>query len=357
MRMEDYRQAMEREIRVVQARERRMERAAHREHLSSVAAKGREKIPDNVQSALEEGFTQGFRAVFRHGFALLKRTYCRDEIAYNEEEQRKLFDDCGVQKGLAKVRKTAKAHYGRELLATTAEGAGLGLLGIGLPDIVLFCGFLMRGLSMLAIRYGCDPDSPEERMLMLKMIEAALAKGKAYEKKNNEVDNALCWPETLLYIGEKAQIKKTAKRLAQELLALKFVQGIPVAGILAAPGNPVCYHKIMTYARVKYYKRYLRQMTPFSMKEGVVYYNGRACACEENEAGVREEGPDAWGFGTSVKRGDYVRYLRAGDDGQKKWRCLEQDTSCSIESVGTRLEIVEVDGEELRWIAYTGTEL
>ncbi len=357
MRMEDYRQAMARESRVVQARERRLEKAAQREHLSSLAAKEREKIPDSVRSALEEGFTQGFRAVFKHGSVLLKKTYCQGEIAYNEEAQRKLFDECGVQKGLAKVRKTAKEHYGRELAATTAEGAGLGLLGIGLPDIVLFCGFLMRGLSMLAIRYGCDPDNPEERMLMLKMIEAALTKGKKYEKKNSEVDDALCWPETLLHIGEKAQIKKTAKQLAQELLVLKFVQGIPVAGILAAPGNPVCYHKIMTYARVKYYKRYLQQMTPFSMKEGVVYYNGEACVCEEREAGVREDGPDAWGFGTRVKRGNYIRYIETGDDRQKKWQYLEEDTSCSIGNVGTRLEIVEVDGEELRWIAYTGTEL
>ncbi len=38
---------------------------------------------------------------------------------------------------------------------------------------------------------------------------------------------------------------------------MKFIQGLPVVGIIGGMGNPVYYRKIMDYIQLKYKKRYL----------------------------------------------------------------------------------------------------
>lgn len=41
------------------------------------------------------------------------------------------------------------------------------------------------------------------------------------------------------------------------MLFLKFIQGLPVVGILGGMANPVYYNKVMKYVQLKYRKRYL----------------------------------------------------------------------------------------------------
>ena len=102
--------------------------------------------------------------------------------------------------------------------------------------------------------YGIDYNTPEERYLILKMMEAALAKGDAWQQCNQEVD-ALLMGSSKQQIKE--QIDRTASAFAVDMLLLKFVQGIPVVGIIGGAGNPVYYHKILKYVKLKYQKRYL----------------------------------------------------------------------------------------------------
>ena len=47
------------------------------------------------------------------------------------------------------------------LLASAVEGVGLGALGIGMPDIVLFTSVVLRGCYETALRYGFTYDTPE----------------------------------------------------------------------------------------------------------------------------------------------------------------------------------------------------
>ena len=55
----------------------------------------------------------------------------------------------------------------------------------------------------------------------------------------------------------KRQIEKTANAFATEMLVTKFIQGLPVVGMLGGAANPVYYQKIMRYIQLKYRKRYL----------------------------------------------------------------------------------------------------
>ena len=71
-----------------------------------------------------------------------------------------------------------------------------------------------------------------------------------------EVDaDIFCLQETKL----QEQIRQTADVFAVDMLLAKFVQGVPVAGILGGICNPVYYRRILNYVQLKYQKRYLLQ--------------------------------------------------------------------------------------------------
>ena len=53
------------------------------------------------------------------------------------------------------------------------------------------------------------------------------------------------------------QLKGTAKTFALDMLLLKFLQGLPLVGVLGGAGNPVYYRRVMVYVQLLYYKRYL----------------------------------------------------------------------------------------------------
>lgn len=41
------------------------------------------------------------------------------------------------------------------------------------------------------------------------------------------------------------------------MILLKFIQGLPVVGIIGGAANPIYYSKVMKYVQMKYRKRYL----------------------------------------------------------------------------------------------------
>ena len=65
---------------------------------------------------------------------------------------------------------------------------------------------------------------------------------------------------------KKTQIEKTSDLLSQELLYLKFIQGIPVAGVVGGISDVIYQKKITDYAVLKYKRRFLAK----HMEEDVV---------------------------------------------------------------------------------------
>lgn len=136
------------------------------------------------------------------------------------------------------------------------------MLGIGLPDIVIFIGFILRGIYETALHYGFTYDTPEEKLLILKMMEASMSQGEEWIKTNNEVDMFLVKSKNTDHTEADLflQIGKTADVFALDMLLAKFIQGLPLIGILGGIGNPVYYSKIMRYVQLKYHKRYLLEI-------------------------------------------------------------------------------------------------
>lgn len=165
----------------------------------------------------------------------------------------------GKRKEIKKLSKDVQRGNQLNTLITTVEGIGLGVLGIGIPDIVLWVGMLLKGVYETALKYGFDYDTPEEKLFILTMLEAAMSSKKDWIYANKAVDNFIQDNTHAIPSGEelKLQIEKTADAFATDLLVIKFIQGFPVVGMIGGLGNTIYYQKIMKYVQLKYKKRYL----------------------------------------------------------------------------------------------------
>ncbi len=252
----------------VEKQEARLEKRASAPRQASWKTKVEEKVPEKVARSLEGAFCKAFALVFEKGTGVIEKSYRREELEKDHAVRDYAVRLKGDRRSLRQLRGEAQGGNARNLLLTTAEGMGLGLLGIGLPDIVLFVGMLLKGVYETALRYGFSYESPAERMLILRMMDASLTRGPAWGEKNRAVDGFLCQELAAAPTGEELdrQLRQTAQTFALDMLALKFIQGLPLVGVLGGAANPVYYHRVMRYVQLKYHKRYLygkrKEMAP-----------------------------------------------------------------------------------------------
>ncbi len=246
--------AIHKELLAVQKQEQKLAQAAQKKETPHWREELEKKIPPKTLQTLEQVFCKAFSIIFEKGTGVIEKSYNKEAIGEDYEIQDYAAKVKGNRKELRRIKGTVQKSGMRDMAITTAEGIGLGLFGIGLPDIVVFVGMLLRGIYETALHYGIDYNTPEERYFILKMMETALAKGDAWQQCNQEVD-ALLMGSSKQQIKE--QINQTASAFAVDMLLLKFVQGIPVVGIVGGAGNPVYYHKILKYVKLKYQKRCL----------------------------------------------------------------------------------------------------
>lgn len=251
---------IEKELRALARKELSIERAAAKAVTPNWKKELESKVPEKALSGLVSAFSRGFSLFFKHGSKLLEATY-------NSEELRRAHRDLSSEtagspklKGLQRLKWSSLTAQLGNLTITTIEGVGLGALGIGLPDVIVFLGVLFRGIYEEALRYGYEYDTPQERLLILKMIETALSKGDDRVRLNAEVECLLVSEHVPTDEEIKIQIRNTSRALAVDMLLVKFIQGLPVVGMLGGAVNPYYYNKVLQYVHLKYLKRYLRSI-------------------------------------------------------------------------------------------------
>lgn len=216
------------------------------------------RVPEKILTGLQRAFSKAFYLIFEKGAVIIEKTYDKDSIEKDFQINDYAVDIKGSRKEIGHMRSGAYKSNAANTVITAIEGIGLGTLGIGLPDIVLWVGILLRGVYETALKFGFDYEAPEEKLFILKMIETSMVSGKEWTDLNAEIDkyiaqNAYKVPDDNEL---KEQIEKTSSAFAAEMLITKFFQGIPVVGILGGVTNPVYYQKIMRYVELKYRKRY-----------------------------------------------------------------------------------------------------
>ena len=289
-----YETAIDKELKLIHRQEESLRRAATKGKTPQWKTALEEKVPGSIYENLQKAFRKAFAIVFEKGTGLIEKTYNRESLEEDCQVREFAFQVKANRKTLKKARKDARAGNLRNLAITSAEGIGLGVLGIGLPDIVMFVGVLLKGIYETALQYGYAYDSDQERCFILKLMETAVLKGEDWEEGNREIDRYIessaadcageeetgaeesgeeeieakgpgeeqqseAWEKDLRE-RVKEQTGRTADAFAMDMVLLKFIQGLPVVGILGGAGNPLYYNKVIKYAELKYRKRYLLKL-------------------------------------------------------------------------------------------------
>lgn len=232
-----------------------LKRNLHAEHAGWQEKIGKH-VPEKLQSALNQAFLKAFQMIFEKGTPVIEKT-CNKE---KREQDYKIQEFAAEVKGNRRTlkafgRKAAKSKAVNQAISAV-EGVGMGVLGMGLPDIPLFLGVLLKSIYEIALSYGYAYNTEEEQMFILKIIETALLHEDALLDGNVELNDWISGVRAENTDMEE-MMSCAAKALSDELLYLKFVQGIPVVGIAGGISDMVYQRKITDYASVKYQRRFL----------------------------------------------------------------------------------------------------
>ena len=222
-----------------------------------------EKVPKKLQDTLDAAFAKAFSLIFAKGTGVIEKTYQREKIEEDYQVRQYTAEVKQDKKSLRAFSRKARDTGTKNLLISGASGIGMGLLGIGLPDIPLFTGMILKNVYEIALQYGYEYKSAEARYFILLVIQGAVSYGEPLMETEQSVNAFIsenCLPADY---NENAQIGKTAGMLSKELLYMKFLQGIPIVGIVGGAYDAIYMQRITAYAGMKYRRRYL---TDWDMK-------------------------------------------------------------------------------------------
>ena len=126
----------------------------------NLRAKIEEKIPEKLEETLNTAFNAAFKMVFQEGKILIKKTYDADALKSEYAQKRVGVQTQGDRSLIKRLRKPSEKRYLKSLGVATTEGIGLGLLGIGLPDIPILIGNMIRTCTVHADRRTPRRQSP-----------------------------------------------------------------------------------------------------------------------------------------------------------------------------------------------------
>lgn len=232
----------------------------YQEKTSSFQEKLSEKVPDKLEGTLKTTFVKAFGLVFEKGTGIIEKTYNKEKHDHNYKLNEFAANLKENRKNVKAFSKNANASRTKNLLLSTVEGVGFGVFGVGIPDIPVFTGVILKSIYEIAMSYGFSYESEEEQIFILKLIRTALLKGEEFEKSNNQINSEIDMKLIAVISDDEKQkqIVQTAEILSEALLYMKFLQGIPVVGVAGGFADTVYLKKITDYADLKYKRRFLK---------------------------------------------------------------------------------------------------
>ena len=214
-------------------------------------------VPDKLQDTLDTAFAKAFGLIFDKGTGVIEKTYNKDELEKRFQINQFASEVRKDGKSLKKITRRAKQSGSMNLLMSGTAGIGMGVLGVGIPDIPVFIGMVLKSVYEIALNYGYCYDTPEEQYFILLLIETAVSHGRELVERNQEIDEYIKHEEMPEPYNRDVQIKLTSAMLSKELLYMKFLQGVPVVGAVGGAYDVVYLKQITEYANLKYKRRFL----------------------------------------------------------------------------------------------------
>lgn len=216
----------------------------------------KEKVPEKLQYTIEQAFGKAFSLIFDRGTEIIEKTYNREEMKKTYQINEYTDEVRNNRKSLTAFSRKAGVSGAVNVALSGVSGIGMGVLGIGLPDIPLFTAMMLKGIYEIALNYGFDYDAEEEKYFILLLIQGAVSGGEDMmntDKKINTCIKNMCLPQNY---NREEMIQKTAACLSKELLYMKFLQGVPVVGAVGGAYDVIYMKRITEYAGLKYKRRF-----------------------------------------------------------------------------------------------------
>ncbi len=217
------------------------------------------KVPEKLCSTLHAAFTKAFEIIYKNGTPIIDKTYNKQNAEEQYQINRFAYELRQNKKSIRAFSKQSNGSNAVNLLISGIEGIGLGLVGCGIPDIPLLTAVILRSLYETSVNYGYDYTKPEEQFYQLLIIQGAMSYGEDLQSCIGQLD---AYTQVIVRPAEetiKEQIKLSASALADEMLFLKFVQGIPIVGVIGGISDTVFLHRIQRFAKLNYQYRLLKQ--------------------------------------------------------------------------------------------------
>lgn len=235
-----------------------------KELLGSFSGKVQGKIPDKLENTVQRAFFAALNYFLDSGAEVIGKALPTQQLLAEYREKEALLRERQDFSALRALDKTAVRSRSGNLALTAVEGAGLGLMGIGLPDIPLFLGMLLKSVRETALRYGYPGEGPWEQCYLLRVICGSLAggsEGEAFWQQADRMAAAMDHRSGEPVVADLEEMTaRTANLLAATLLAAKFIQDIAVVGAAGGAFNLMVLHRVERGAAVMYKKRRLERL-------------------------------------------------------------------------------------------------
>ena len=216
------------------------------------------KIPEKVISGLNKAFYETLEKIMIYGDAIIEKSFKKEDISLEFD-----INEIRIQKSLKRksfkiLDRTVKQGQMKNKCLATAEGLGLGIIGVGIADIPIFLGVILKSIYEIALSYGYDYKDEKEKVYILRLIVAGLETGEEKKEKDRLVEEWLIEKENQnCNYDLKEEIKTASEKLANKLLVAKFIQGFFVVGVVGGTMSILIQGQIIKYVSIKYKKRYL----------------------------------------------------------------------------------------------------
>ncbi len=215
-----------------------------------------EKVPDTMQTKLDSAFAKAFKLVFNKGTAVIEKTYNKERLEEDYQLKESDADILQNRRSLKAFSKDAGITGLKNLAISGTTGVGLGLLGVGIPDIPVFTGMILKQIYETAINYGFEYESDQEKYFALMLIQGSVSYGDKLMEIDGQVNEFIKSERMPEQLDMDKLIEETAGCLSKELLYMKFLQGIPVAGAIGGAYDAIYMKRIAEYSELKYRRRF-----------------------------------------------------------------------------------------------------
>lgn len=216
-----------------------------------------EKIPDQLNDTLYSAFSISFRTILEKGSLAIEKTMNLDELEKDYKINSYAYDLKQDAKTLRKFSTQAKLSNLNNVIFSGVKGASLGVLGIGLPDIPILITSILRGIYKVSAKYGYEFNTPAEQFFILTIIQTAFASGRKLENNNTTLNEFIQNYTIPASFDKEEKIDDIAQLLSAELIAIKFVQGVPLVGAVGGIYDAFFVDRVLKYANLKYNRRFL----------------------------------------------------------------------------------------------------